>query len=52
MRALTVHYRIVNEESLARYFAEDAPRMREEGLRRFGDGFHATRRVLAIETPR
>jgi hypothetical protein len=52
MRALTVHYRIVDEESLARYFAEEAPRMRDEGLRRFGDGVRATRRVLAIETPR
>ena len=51
MRTLTVHYRLVDEASLARYFAEHAPRMREEGLRRFGDGFSATRRVLAIETP-
>jgi hypothetical protein len=51
-RALTVHYRIVDEASLARYFAEHAPRMREEGMRRFGDACRATRRVLAIETPR
>ncbi len=46
-RALTVHYRLVDAPSLDRYFAEDAPRLREDGVRRFGDAFTATRRVLA-----
>lgn len=45
-RALTVHYRVTDEVALARYLAEDAPRMREAGARRFGDAFTATRRVL------
>ena len=46
-RALTVCYRLDDEASLERYFAAHAPRMREEGKRRFGDAFTATRRVLA-----
>ena len=46
-RALTVHYRLIDEAALQRYLAEHAPRMREEGMRRFGDAFTATRRVLA-----
>jgi hypothetical protein len=46
-RALTVCYRIADAASLDRYFAEHAPRMREDGKRRFGDAFTATRRVLA-----
>jgi hypothetical protein len=45
-RALTVHYRVIDEAALQRYFAEHAPRMREAGVRRFGDAFSATRRVL------
>lgn len=45
-RALTVHYRLTDEAALARYLTEHAPRMREAGLRRFGDAFTATRRVL------
>lgn len=45
-RVLTVHYRVTDEAALARYLAEHAPRMREAGLRRFGDAFTATRRVL------
>jgi hypothetical protein len=46
-RALAVCYRIADQASLDRYFAEHAPRMREDGRRRFGDAFTATRRVLA-----
>ena len=45
-RALTVHYRLVDEAALTHYLAEHAPRMREAGVRRFGDAFTATRRVL------
>jgi uncharacterized protein DUF4286 len=50
-RALTVQYRLDDAASLDRYFAEHAPRMREEGLRRFGDAFTATRRVLHGSAP-
>ena len=46
-RALTVCYRVADEASLERYFAEHAPRLREDGQRRFGGAFTATRRVLA-----
>jgi hypothetical protein len=46
IRALTVQYRLLDEISLRSYLAEHAPRMREEGVRRFGDAFTATRRVL------
>ena len=47
IQALTVQYRLVEEAALNRYLAEHALRMREAGLRRFGDAFSATRRVLA-----
>jgi Domain of unknown function (DUF4286) len=47
MRVVTVHYRLIDEAALGRYLAEHAPRMREAGVRRFGDAFTATRRVLA-----
>ena len=47
MRVVTVHYRLTDEAALVRYLAEHAPRMREAGVRRFGDAFTATRRVLA-----
>ena len=49
--ALTVHYRLVDEAALQRYLAEHAVRMRDEGVRRFGDAFSATRRVLAVIAP-
>ena len=47
LRPLTVHYRLIDGAALERYLTQDAPRMREAGLRRFGDAFTATRRVLA-----
>ena len=50
-RALTVHYRLVDDAALRRYLADHAPRMREQGLRHFGDAFTATRRVLAVSAP-
>ena len=46
-RALTVTYRLADRPSLTRYFTEHAPRLREDGQRRFGGAFTATRRVLA-----
>ena len=51
LRTLTVHYRLIHQAALDRYFAEDAARMREAGLRRFGDAFTATRRVLIGTAP-
>jgi hypothetical protein len=42
-----VQYRLRNQAALDRYLREDAPRMREHGVVRFGDRFKATRRELA-----
>lgn len=50
-RMLTVHYRLVDDAALQRYLADHAPRMREQGVRQFGDAFTATRRVLEVTTP-
>lgn len=47
-RAFTVHYRLQDRESLERYFNENAAAMREDGLRRFGRRFSASRRILAL----
>lgn len=55
MRALTVHYRLIDEAAMERYLTLHAPRMRAEGLRHFGDAFTATRRIFAgtaRKTPR
>lgn len=41
-----VHYRLQDRAALARYFAEHAAAMRADGLARFPDQFHASRRVL------
>lgn len=41
-----VRYRVESLEALERYFREDAPRMRAEGLDRFGDRFSASRRIV------
>lgn len=46
-RTLCVQYRLRNADALERYLREDAPRMRADGLARFGEKFSATRRVLA-----
>jgi hypothetical protein len=44
----SVHYRLRDRESLNRYFAEHAERMRADGMERFGGGFTATRRVMEV----
>jgi antibiotic biosynthesis monooxygenase (ABM) superfamily enzyme len=44
--ALCVHYRLAGAAALAEYFAEHAPRLRADGVDRFGGGFRADRRVL------
>lgn len=44
--ALCLRYRVRDAACLDDYLSRHAPRMREEGLSRFGDGVHAHRRVL------
>ena len=44
--SLVVAYRLDDEAALARYLAEHAPRLREQGIARFGGRFAASRRVL------
>lgn len=45
--ALCVQYRLRDAAALADYLAQHAPRLRADGVARFGDGFRAERRVLA-----
>ena len=42
------HYRLSGAAAFDAYLRDHAPRLREDGLRRFGDGFTATRRVLEV----
>jgi quinol monooxygenase YgiN len=44
--AFSVRYRLESRSALERYFAEHAERMRGDGLRRFGQQFSASRRIL------
>ncbi len=41
-----VQYRLQDQVSLDRYVRDDAPRMRMEGVERFGEQIRTTRRVL------
>jgi len=43
---ICMQYRLHDEAALQAYFAQHAPRLRADGVARFGDGFSATRRVL------
>lgn len=45
--ALCVRYVVRDHAALQHYLAEHAPRLRAEGVARFGGRFRATRRVLA-----
>lgn len=45
--ALSIQYRLRDDSALADYLEMHAPRLRADGVARFGDGFRATRRVLA-----
>lgn len=45
-RRFCARYRLRDDDALQRYLREDAPRLREDGLRRFGTQFSARRRVL------
>lgn len=42
-----VHYRLRDDDALQAYLRDHAPRMRADGLARFGDRFRASRRILA-----
>ena len=43
---LCVHYQLLSEAHLQRYLEEHAPRLRADGIARFGAHFQATRRIL------
>tara|TARA_B100000683_G_scaffold225407_1_gene223984 strand:+ start:336 stop:629 length:294 start_codon:yes stop_codon:yes gene_type:complete len=45
---LTVWYFVESRSALEQYFNGEAARMREDGLRRFGDRFSATRRIMDV----
>lgn len=47
---LVVYYTLENRDALDRYLAHDAPRLRADGVARFGDRFAATRRILTVES--
>jgi Domain of unknown function (DUF4286) len=44
--ALCVHYRLRDRAALEDYLRDHAPRLRGEGIARFGDRFRAHRRVM------
>ena len=44
----SLQFTTVNKETLQRYYDEDAPRLREEGLRLFGDKMLAFRTELEL----
>lgn len=46
-RTFVCWYRLADAAAMERYLADDAPRMRADGLRRFGERYTATRRVIA-----
>lgn len=45
-RRWTIHYRLASREALDAYLRDHAPRMREDGMQRFGGRFEASRRFL------
>ena len=44
--AICVQYRLQSMAALENYFEQHAPRLRADGVARFGDRFRARRRVL------
>lgn len=46
--AFCVHYRLRDMAALQAYFDHHAAAMRGDGVARFGDRFHASRRVLRV----
>lgn len=47
-RVWTVRYHLDARDALERYLREHAPRLRADGIARFGERFRATRRVLEL----
>ena len=47
-RQLSVQYRVRSARDLNHYLAHHAGRMREDGIRHFGNRFSATRRILNV----
>ncbi|MDX1836976.1 DUF4286 domain-containing protein [Legionella taurinensis] len=47
-RTLVVHYYLASEDHYHNYIRDHAPRMRQDGIDRFGSQFTATRRVLTV----
>ena len=45
---LTVRYHLESRDALERYIRDHAPRLRADGLARFGGRFEASRRVLEL----
>lgn len=44
--AYVVQYTIANEQDLDNYLLNEAPKMRANGINRFGNQFQASRRIL------
>ncbi len=47
--SVSVYYYIEDKASLERYYENHAPRLRREGIQKFGNRFTASRRVLEIK---
>jgi hypothetical protein len=43
---ITVRYSLNSEEDLSDYLTNHAPAMREDGIKKFGDKFSASRRIF------
>jgi len=46
---ITVLYSLDHQEALQHYLKNHAHHMRDDGIKRFGDKFSATRRVFVVE---
>ena len=46
---LCTQYRLPDEAALAAYLRDHAPRMRADGVQKFGEQFRAERRVLRLD---
>ncbi|GAB3389999.1 DUF4286 family protein [Lysobacter fragariae] len=44
--SLSMQYHLIGMDALEAYFRDHAPRLRADGVARFGERFRATRRVL------
>lgn len=46
--AICMQYRLTGPDALETYLREHAPRLRADGIARFGEAFRASRRVLRV----